>query len=43
MAYDIIEDIKKYPILGLVPIAGLFWLILKKYPGEIVVTPPPSL
>jgi len=34
-----IEEIKKYPVLGLVPIAGLFWLMLRTYPGGIAIVP----
>lgn len=36
---SITEEIKKYPVLALVPIAGLFWLVLRNYPGGITIIP----
>jgi hypothetical protein len=32
-----IEEIKKYPVLALVPIAGVCWFLLSKYSGSVVV------
>jgi hypothetical protein len=33
-----IEEIKKYPVLALVPIAGACWFLLSKYPGGILIS-----